>query len=249
LKIVVHGLREGEPVLRSASSAIEAPSMLSVCRMLSPEFAFSCHVDRDPDPRPPARRVKTQLWTYSQVFGLADQARAASGTPDEDIAARIVSVAEHPYLLRVWSEAALRAARAMTRDALPQVLAAMVHWVDGPGYVEIWDWRFRVQLAAALVASHLGDEPWERSARREALEDVVEGPADWTSTAAIIALMDVATRDEAARASAIAALHRCARRRFNPTLWQHVVEPASWALHDLDVIEPDEAKLLEGSRA
>jgi hypothetical protein len=61
--------------------------------------------------------------------------------------------------------------------------------------------------------------------------------------------MDVARRDEGARGTAVATLHRCARRPYNPTLWQHVVEPASWALHDLGVIDDDEAKTLEASLA
>jgi ankyrin repeat protein len=247
LKAVVQAKRTGDSVVHSAASAIEAPSMLSVCRMLSPNFKFSCQVDRGPDPRVPARRVKTQLWTYSKLLGLADQGRPTMPHPDEDVAARVAAVAEHPYLLRIWSQAALHAAAGLTADALPEVLATMVHWVDGPGYLEIWDWRFRVQVAAALVASYLGDEPWDRSARQEALEDLAEGPADWTSTAAIIALVDVAKRDKGARPTAIATLHRCARRPYGPTLWQHVVEPASWALHDLGVIEPDEAKALEAS--
>jgi ankyrin repeat protein len=249
LKAVVHGWRRGQPVAEAGASAIEAPSMLSVCRMLSPKFVFSCQVDRGPDPRAPARRVKTRLWTYARLLGLADQGRATVPPPDEAVAARVASVAAHPYLLRIWSQAALRAARGMARDALPRVLATMAHGVDGPGYVEIWDWRFRVQVAAALVVSYLGDEPWDGAARRQALEDVAEGPADWTSTAAIIALMDVARRDEAARPAVVAALHRCARRPFNPTLWQHVVGPASRALHDLGAIEADEAKALEASQA
>lgn len=247
LKGLIQGMRSGDRVVRSAASAIEAPSMLSVCRMVSPGFEFSCNVDCGPDPRIPARRVKTQLWTYSRLLGLADQGRANVSHPGADVAARVAAVAEQPYLLRIWSEAASRAASAMGREVLPELLAAMAHWVDGPGYLEVWDWRFRVQVAAALVASYLGDEPWERSARREALEDVAEGPADWTSTAAIIALMDVARRDAGARATALAALHRCARRPYGPTLWQHVVEPASWALHDLGAIEEDEAEVLRAS--
>lgn len=251
LKGVVHGWRQGDPVLRSACSSIEAPSMLAVCRALSPGFAFSCSVDRRyPDPRLPARRVKTRLWTYSRLVGLADQGRPAVPRPDPGVASQVASVAERPYRLASWSEAARRAARGLGRGALGEVLATMAHGAeDGPGYVEPWDWRFRVQVAAALVVSHLGDEPWETSPRRAALEDVAEGPADWTSTAAIVALLEVARRDEAARPSALAALHRCARRPFNPTLWQHVVEPACWALRELGAIERDEAEALEASLA
>jgi hypothetical protein len=57
--------------------------------------------------------------------------------------------------------------------------------------------------------------------------------------------MDVARRAPTARPSALATLHRCARRPCNATIWQHVAEPACWALEALSALDPDEAKKLE----
>src|SRR5262249_22510990 len=103
------------------------------------------------------------------------------------------------YLLSSWSRAAARAAKSLRPENLPEVIAAMVHPALGPSYLRAWDWYFRVEVAAALIAAHLGSEPWADSPRRRALEDVLDGPIDWATTAAVIALLDVALRDEAAR--------------------------------------------------
>jgi hypothetical protein len=122
---------------------------------------------------------------------------------------------------------------------LPQVLAVMVHPPAPPKGVEPWDWHFRVQVAAALIASHMGKEAWAESPRRKALEAVLDGPADWTNTAAVIALLDVARRDEAARPSAIAALLRTTRRSLNPPVYQNAIRPAAFALLELPGLAAD----------
>jgi hypothetical protein len=129
LKGVLHGIRTANPVGSSFCSAVEAPSVLAAIRVVLRDFEFSCHVDCDPDPRLPARQVKTQLWTYRRLFRLAQDARPAVPRPPGVIEAAIAAVAESPYVLRVWSDVARRAAGTGTipATALPEVLATMVH--------------------------------------------------------------------------------------------------------------------------
>jgi hypothetical protein len=115
----------------------------------------------------------------------------------------------------------------------------MVYPPPAPEDVEPWDWYLRVQVAAALIASHLGDEPWAESPRRILLEAVLDGPVDWTSTAAVIALLDVARRDEAARPLIVTALLRTARRSMNPAAYQHAIRPAGLALLELEGVPAD----------
>jgi len=147
-----------------------------------------------------------------------------------------------PYLLSTWSDAAAKAARKLRPEHLEQALAVMVYPPPAPSYIEPWDWYFRIQVAAALGASRLGSESWAEAHGRKALEDVLDGPADWTGTAAIIALLDVGRRDEAARPLVMKALLGAARRAANPAAFQHVIRPAALALLEFSHISPEVSK-------
>lgn len=92
----------------------------------------------------------------------------------------------------------------------------------------------------------LGDEPWAESRRRKALEDVLDGPADWTNTAAVIAILDVGRRDERARPSVLNALLRCARRAVAPAAYQHAIRPAALAVLELPGVGQDVLKEMKG---
>jgi hypothetical protein len=60
---------------------------------------------------------------------------------------------------------------------------------------------FRIQVAAALVLIYI-DDGWDDSVRRRCLMSLFFGPIDWTSSAAIVALTELA-RDEPERAPMI----------------------------------------------
>jgi hypothetical protein len=179
------------------------------------------------------------LWTYEQSGKLTNEAVPAVPRPPDDVLRHIRLVAEYPYVLSVWSKASSAVARNLRAEDLPRVLAVMVHPPPPPAYVEPWDWYLRVQVAAALVASHLGGGAWAEAPRRKALEDIMDGPGDWTNTAAIIALLDVARRDELARPAILQALLRTARRPANPPAYQHAIKPAALAVLEIPNVGAD----------
>jgi hypothetical protein len=212
----------------------------AVRTVFGPEFHVDFPETDKPDPRLPSREVATVLWTYDEDGVLTREAKPTLPAPPVALAREISNIAEHPYALRVWSDLAAGAVKRLDAAQLDEVLAAMVNPPAAPSRIEPWDWYFRVQVAAALVVSH-----WKDSAGRSALEDIADGPADWTNTAAIIALFDSARRDETHRAKIIEALLRTARREMNAPTYQQAIRPAAWALLDLDAGSEIERELSE----
>ena len=88
--------------------------------------------------------------------------------------------------------AARDAAAGLGADALPDLIALLVHPPAAPANILAWDWTVLVQTAASLA---IGALPGGRAA----LLDVLDGPEDWTSCAAAIALAEIALDEETAR--------------------------------------------------
>jgi ankyrin repeat protein len=247
LKIFRQARQQGTTPVKAAASSLEAPSMIAaLSSVVGAPFKVAFPVDGQPDLRSPIRPVDVVLWSYGPPGNLTHDARPAVPRPREAVMEQVIRVAERPYQLSSWSRVAAKAARELRAEPLQQVLGAMVHPPEAPEYIEPWDWYLRVQVAAALIVSYLGDEPWAESRRRKALEDVLDGPADWTNTAAVIALLDVGRRDERARPSVLNALLHCARRAVAPAAYQHAIRPAALAVLELPGVGQDVVKEMKG---
>jgi ankyrin repeat protein len=216
LKAVLQARARGAEITAGGASSLEAPTMVAAIAQVQPRFALSFSVREEPDPRLPIRPVETCLWTWRGC-----EPEPAVREPPDEVAAAVGAIARMPYLLRLWSEAARR----VTFEPA-DVAAVMAHPPDGPDYLEPWDWWFRVQVAAAIVLSHL-------DGGRQILEDIADGPADWSNTAAILGLFDVARRDEKARPAVTNKLLAIARREATPPAYQHAIQPAALALLEL----------------
>jgi hypothetical protein len=236
---VIHGIESGDAVTRSGASALEAPSLTSAIRAeIGASFEISFPTGGEADPRFAVRPVKLLLWRYGQDGRAPHEAEPAVPRPKAELLLEISRVATYPYSLATWSKAAATAAAQKLASFSPEdVLSAMVHPPPAPPYLRAWDWAFRFQVAAGLVASHMGREPWKGSSRQRAIEDVLDGPADWSNSAAVIALLDVGRRDLDARRSVQEALLRCVRRPLNPPAYQHAIRPASLALLELPGVD------------
>jgi len=239
LKAVRHAMKQGLTLKQAAASALEAPSMIAAVRLVvGPSFKVDFSVDGGADdPRLPSRPVELVLWRYGRSGELTKDADPALPSPPDEILRHVASVAQYPYVLSAWSKAAAKVAQKLREEDLQRVLAVMVHPPSGPKYIEPWDWYFRVQVAAALVGSHLGGAPRAESPSRRALEDIADGPADWSNTAALIGLLDLARRDEASRPLIVQALIRTARRPVNPPAYQHAIKPAALAVLELPGVD------------
>ena len=212
-----------------ALSSVEAPSIVHIAKEIFPNITLMMPTDDIPDPRKAFRNVAFQLWRYE-----AQDAHVVAPERDEDQMSRVMLLALIPYLQHVWSTGAALLASDIEVSGLPSLLVLMARPpTELLERLEPWDAWFRSQVATAFIASYVGDEPWAQSKRRELLYEVLDGPADWANTAVIVALVDVARRDESAREDIIKKLFETARRPVCPPIFQHIVQPAAWALDEL----------------
>jgi tetratricopeptide (TPR) repeat protein len=203
----VENLRaEGKPFPKSEKltlSALESPSChtalrLEAARAGQPDFRLELKIEKvpQPDPRQPHGSPETVLWQYRGIYPAP-----AVDPPAERVAKAIGALAGTPYRLPAWWNQARPLARWLGTGSVPDLMAVMVHPPDLPADPELhgWDWVTRVQLAAALTIARMDSDWDDRSPRRQALTDLIHGPLDWTTEAAVIALAGVASETAAAR--------------------------------------------------
>jgi tetratricopeptide (TPR) repeat protein len=180
--------------LSFAISSIEAPSavaeMLAYCRArFGREPTLSMNVP-SPDPRLERRAGGVVLWMYENDFRPVP----AVVEPSADVAERVARLAATRFDRGDWFDAAGEMTAGLDEDAAGDLLAAMVYSSPAPDGMEPWDWRRRVQVAAAMGLAWLPGGPDAALAR---LRSLVDGHVDWTGTAALIVLCEVASRSSA----------------------------------------------------
>ncbi|HEU4326448.1 MAG TPA: tetratricopeptide repeat protein [Roseiflexaceae bacterium] len=181
-------------------SALESPSArLAVERALarhSPDARLVVSVEQlqRPDPRLPSGPTDVVLWRYQ-----GNDPQPALGPPFAEVANAVAELAARPFHADSWFAQAGQIAVRLGEIAPRDLLATMVHPPEPPADVPVWDWIFRVQVAAAFVLAAL-DKGWDGSLRRRALFALARGPLDWSVAAAVIALVHLARREPAARA-------------------------------------------------
>ncbi len=104
----------------------------------------------------------------------------------------MTALATGHYDLAAWAESAARLGGSLGPDRVDDLLGVMVHPPLAPDPFLPWDWIQRIQFAATLALTGL-DEGWAGSLRRKVLISLVNGPMDWSVTAAIVTLAHLAT--------------------------------------------------------
>ncbi|MEV5964776.1 tetratricopeptide repeat protein [Kribbella sp. NPDC051952] len=184
-----------------AVSAVEPPSALLAFDRVMPGSDVAFNEVLAPDPRQPvaiiggpAKPVGLTVWTYD-----GNLARPAVAPPTPEGAEAVARVAQV-----VWAHlpAAYDGAVLLADTRLDDLLGVLVH----PPALQSDDrsdwpmWIRSLQVAACLgIAHHRTDEPWQSSTRRRVLSDLVYGPEDWVTEAAMLALVATAWVDPAAR--------------------------------------------------
>ena len=180
------------PTIRLQLSAPECPSAIEsareALRALHPETRLVLTVDRvpTPDPRVARKDPKLVLWHFD-----GDVPRPAVPAPPADVSAQIAGLAREPFAPRVWKPRAHEVATWLGVEAADAVAATMAHPPPAPEGLPPWIWRQHVQVAAAFVIAAL-DNGWEGSVRARVLSDLVRGPVDWSVTAAVLAITEIA---------------------------------------------------------
>lgn len=235
----VHALDQGIELVEQASSSLEAPSSVRALRRAIPNLASSASLRDLHDPREPIGEVGFRLWTYE---GIEPRATVA---PKPETRALVGAFAKRPYSLAGWSDVARELAEELDEDAIDDVLAVMTDPPEGPSYLTAWDFWFRAQIAAALIVSHVGSTPWPESKRRSRLLDLTRGPCDWANGAAMIALLDVATREPRTKDEIREALLALTTIEMTPPRYQHVMTPAALVLLELGGLDAETCAALD----
>jgi tetratricopeptide (TPR) repeat protein len=145
----------------------------------------------EPDPRQPIDAVRYKLWEYQGT-----DAKPGLPPPSERVRQAIAELAQGAFDRQLSFARASRVAEQLGPQALPDILATMVHPPALPPARDALEFVPRVQLEAMHVAAQV-DDGWQGSQRRTALMSVLFGPMDWTTNAAIDALAFLAERNPA----------------------------------------------------
>ncbi|MBS2014152.1 MAG: tetratricopeptide repeat protein [Deltaproteobacteria bacterium] len=183
-----------------AISSIEPPSAIATFRdVLSRRFdpsgvAIEVTIPT-PDPRLPRAEVEWRVWTYEAGGSLGTMAAPALPAPREEVAGAIGELARTRYEPPGWSSTARDLAKRFGDAAVNDVLATFAFPPPAPEGAPLGEWRFRVQVAAAFVACRLGASSgaaWAPSLGGRAARTLLDGPLDWSTTAMIVALAELA---------------------------------------------------------
>jgi tetratricopeptide (TPR) repeat protein len=185
------GLGSGE--IKIAVSSLEAPSSRLAVELYLLEKSDGCKLTISvaeipaPDPRFPRQPVDYLLWQYNGT----EPTRAVS-PPAIEIARSIGEMASYRYNLNDWWLLAREIGSQLSQEHAKDLLGTMLYPPPHPDGVKIWNWLYRVQVAAALVLAHLHPNG------NSVLFALARGPMDWTVGAAIIALTQIALTDASA---------------------------------------------------
>ncbi|MGE0708234.1 MAG: tetratricopeptide repeat protein [Planctomycetota bacterium] len=242
-------LEQGYALTDVAVSGLEPPSV-----RLAMDWAFRLAGEAtpgvstgdvpEPDPRRPTAEVDHLLWRYEGT----DPAPALP-PPSERVAGLVAALAGADYDPTEWGALALELAKDLGPAAAPELLAAMVHpYEDGRlEGVPPWEWLFRVQVAAAFIVARL-DAGWEGSARRAALRALLHGPLDWTTTAALVAVTQLAQEEPALAPSLLGELLPWLDAPPSPIQWMSAGEPLRHLLPRFPGLDPALGQRLEAER-
>jgi hypothetical protein len=222
-----------------AVSSLEAPSAVMAVReaLHGAEVELSYAMVHSPgtrDPRRAANEGALALWSYEKPGfwprlrrSLGEHARPAVRPPTAEVASAVARIAGTRYSRSAWSAAAGDAFG--DARAIEGLLAVMVH---PPGIADLasWDARFSVMVAAALAIGRFAASPLASSPGGDTLLRLLDGPVDWTTTAAAIALVDVALRVPECEEAVIDRLSEGLTDDVTPIWYQCYVEPVLWLL-------------------
>jgi tetratricopeptide (TPR) repeat protein len=232
---------QGVRLRKIGVSSLEPPSTLlvvaEVARQLGMAVAPKIEFNEipQPDPRLPRAPVAFDVWTYRvgglrrAVSDLREIARPALGKPRQEVASAVSDLATEPYSLSAWAERARTIGRELGPNAAVDLLATTVHPPPARGGAAAAAWIFGVQVAAALCLSGV-DRGWAGSMRERSLLSLWLGPIDWTTTAALIALTEIAVNEPQVAPAIIPVITRELDGPINPIRWSCIVEPMLWLL-------------------
>jgi hypothetical protein len=185
----IAGLKPQERASEMGISAMEPPSAIALVRRRCPGIVIAMGRPGDPDPRQPVRPGGAVLWHYDGTH------ESAALPPPDPGAARVVT---ELAAQRSWGPPPVTFhAAARLRDVpVKELLSLLVHPPQSPVKAQMSVWERTVQAWCCLGLLHHGET--------RLLADIVFGVEDWTTEAAVYALVVSAWIDPAQRAGVAA---------------------------------------------
>jgi tetratricopeptide (TPR) repeat protein len=191
-------------------SALEVPSALAVFRALAPGLLVEVSGVPEPDLRIPLAEGRHRVWEYA---GTVPEPAVPAPSAEAVTALRTAGARGH------WAHpvAAYDAAVLLSGLALDDLLGLLGHVPPSPDDA---DWRrvdrrnpaywprFAQALTCLGLLHYRTGEPWPSSARRGVLIDLARGIEDWTTDAALNALVVAAFIDPRVRDDVAAVVGR-----------------------------------------
>jgi tetratricopeptide (TPR) repeat protein len=212
-------------------SSLEPASVVASVNDLIPGIAIDFAEVPSPDPRKPRRKLPFKsVWTYEAsgfagiLGGIDLQARPGVAPPAEEVMRAIATIASSAFNRAAWAEAAQDLGARLGPDAVRAILGAMAYPGPRPEGMTPWDWRFRVQVVAALTLLGV-DRGWTNSARQRAFFTLLYGPVDWATTAALVAMTELACRVPEQRKTLADIMLEELEGSLNPIRYSCIVEP------------------------
>jgi hypothetical protein len=219
-------------------SDLEPPSALALVGRVLPGVSVTVENVHTPDIRLPRRPGGVTLWRYDGTTATPALAR-----PSDAAVTAILNIADPRLVQPVEAyDTAVRLSAVSTAD----LIALLVHPPQPPAN-ELGQWLLTtdpawwvksVQVWACLgLLHHQTQEPWPTSTRRRLLLELIWGVEDWTTEAAMFALVAAGWADPAIRAD-VAAL--VAERIIDlATVCQGRAVTIAWSLATLALSTPD----------
>lgn len=233
LKSTAHGWTTGDGLVRCATSSLESPSAVACARAYYPHLELSFGEIPDPDPRLPRVKVDVVTWEY-------DQTESSPNLPQPDAAfLEAIRVAtETPYDLDTYSELGGEIASHHSTLSPCEMVGVMQFPGRPPNSEWYWDWMSRSQVLTAIVIGKSVGDCLNDSSHGRHLLDIVHGPVDWTTTASMVALADLAR--QSVRTDIVHLLLDLVQQPMSPIWYMNVYRPA-WRL--LRLVKHDSAEL------
>lgn len=187
-----------------AVPCLEAPSNLLAVRTQTRQWGWKVAPMmrpakiQKPDPRVPlSQDLKTVLWHFDPQTGAFPRA----AQPKPEVQAEIARIANHSWNWAKDFRRGLVLAEKLGQDHLADLLGVAVYPPELPtGRWTALSWVPRVQITVCQTIAGFGRQGWEHTTRRRVLLDLVQGPPDWLTLAAAIALGQIAASFPAAEA-------------------------------------------------
>jgi hypothetical protein len=216
---------------------MEAPSAVRAALSLTPDLEISFNEVPEPDPRVPFKPVRVTMWTY-------DGHDATPGVPEppDDVVGAVAAGIRSDFTLDAWGRSAAAARRALSSRTPCDILGGMLFTAPCPEDTWPWTWLFRAQVYSALLLASGESTNWVRSPDAEHLIDLLHGPVDWTTTAALVGLTYRMRRDPSCSAQVLPSILELLERPMTPIWYLCAYKPAFQLLQHVPTLPPKTAK-------